>query len=117
MKSYILKNTGSGKIAANLAAICAMGKLGQPLVENGLNQANFSLFIANLAVDRINAGKSAEQLAQIFDMVSATNASAARQALAGCTIEIDGEKPTSVEIYWQKAGGAKAAPSTSALFD
>ena len=116
MKSYKLE-TGSkgGKIAAALVKMCQVGAVGEPLVRSGMTQDGFCLFLAKLAALHLAAGRSPEQIADVFILVSGGNASAARQALADCTLTFDGEKPTSVSAYWLKNGGGRAAPNTSIL--
>lgn len=116
MKSYIIKPDGSSKIAAALAKRCAFGEAGQSLVENGISQSNFSLFLAcEAARQLVEKGKSDKELADVFSLLSAGNASAARQALGDCTLEFEGEKPVSVAAYWLKHGGGKATPNLSSL--
>ena len=112
--SYILESDG-GKIAAALCKLCQPGEIGEPLVRSGLVQESFNLFTARLAAKHINAGRSPEQLADVFALVSASNASAARQALGGCSITLDGGKKQSVADYWNKSGGAVAKPNLSLL--
>ena len=51
----------------------------------------------------------------MFGLISAVNASAAKQALADCTIVFEGEKPRSVSDFWGKTGGAKSLPNLSLL--
>lgn len=131
-KSYQLIPSG-GKISAALAKLCAQGEIGESLFRNGVSQDAFCVFLANLAADRIEKGKTPAQLADIFLLVSGANASAARQALGRCSIKwekvdaagesiVDGkgnptweEKEQSVEAFWLKASGGKAAPNLSAL--
>lgn len=120
-KSYVLKSNG-GKISAALAKLCAVGGLGESLVRNGVSQDAFCLFLARVAVSRIEAGKTAEQLTEIFLLLSGGNSSAARQALGRCSIRFEDDPEVSpkhpeylVETYWERAGGGKAAPSLAAL--
>lgn len=116
MKAYKLAPTSSSKIAAALAKRCSHGEAGEFLVENGLNQANFCLFLSLEAVRQLmEKNKSDRELADVFQLLSAGNASAARQALADCQIEFEGEKPSSVSAYWLKQGGGKTAINLSAL--
>lgn len=140
MKSYTITPSGSGKIATSLCKRCGPGQIGEPLVLNGCSQAAFALFVAKLAHEQIVEKKrSVAQLAEVFDMISACNASAAKQALADCMIEADEEtaaaifgkgkereKPTeegkpgklkafTVATYWKHIGGGKSAPNTSLL--
>lgn len=111
---YTLESDG-GKIAAALAKMSQVNGLGESLVRSGVNQSSFTLFIAKVSGKFIRAGKTDDQLADVLGLLSAGNASAARQALGGCTITFDGEKPQSVEAYWGKTGGAKSAPNLSVL--
>lgn len=131
-RSYQL-TTGGGKISAALAKLCAQGELGESLFRFGVSQDAFCLFLARLAADRLARGKTEAQLADILMLVSGANASAARQALGRCSIKweaIDknGEsildekgiptwesKEQSVEAFWLKASGGKAAPNLSLL--
>lgn len=117
-KTYKLE-TGSkgGKIAAALVKMCQVGAVGEPLLRSGVSQDAFCIFLARVAEARLKAGKTPEQVADAFILLSGGNASAARQALNDCTVEFEGEKPTSVGAYWLKAGGGKAAPNLSALDD
>lgn len=116
MKTYEIKTTGSGKIAAALAKLCAPGQLGEPLVRSGCSQGAFCLFTARLAAAQLAKGKTTEQLAEIFELVSAANASAAKQALATCALRWEGaDKDQSVEAYWNSLGGGKSAPNLSVL--
>jgi hypothetical protein len=91
------------------------GGLGESLVRNGLNQSSFALFVAKVAERHIKAGRSADQLADVFALLSACNASAARQALGDCSLTFEGEKLQSVSAYWAKLGGGKAAPNLAML--
>lgn len=114
-RQYILTSDG-GKIAAALAKRCAPGEIGETLIRNGLTQSSFVLFLAREALNQAAKGKTAEQLADIFSLLSGGNASAARQALADCTLQWEGdEKKQSVGAYWQKLGGGKQAPNLSLL--
>lgn len=117
-KSYTLTvgNKG-GKIAAALVKLCQVGAPGEPLLRSGLNQDSFCLFLARVAHKFAAAGKTPEQIADAFMLLSGGNASAARQALNDCTVEFEGEKPMGVGSYWLKAGGGRAAPNLSALDD
>lgn len=132
-KSYLITSNGGGKISAALAKLCAEGELGESLFRSGISQDAFCLFLARLAADRLAKGKTPEQLADIFLLVSGANASAARQALGRCELQWealdkdgnsildkDGDptwdvKKQSVEAYWLKASGGKAAPNLSLL--
>lgn len=116
MKTYQLE-TGSkgGKIAAALVKMCQVGAVGEPLVRNGMTQDAFCLFLAKLASLHLGAGRTPEQVADVFILVSGGNASAARQALGDCTLTFEDSKPTSVSAYWLKNGGGRAAPNTSIL--
>lgn len=115
MKTYTVRSTGSGKIAAALAKYSAHGKPGQILIESGCNQSAFSLFLARVALAYAEKGASEADLAGCFELISAGNCSAARQALADCALKFDGEKEEiSVEGYWKKNGKA-AAPSLALL--
>lgn len=132
-KSYKLESTGGGKVSAALAKLCSQGELGEALLRSGVSQDAFCLFLARLAAQKLAAGKTPEQLADIFLLVSGGNASAARQALGRCELVFealtkDGEsilddkgeptwesKKQSVEAYWNKSSGGKAAPNLSLL--
>jgi len=114
IKNYILKAT-NGKIAQALCKRCAQGEIGESLLRSGLSQSAFVLFIAKEAMNQSAKGKTAEQLADILTLLSAGNASAAKQALADCTIELEGEKPQSVSAFWGKNGGPKTAINLSLL--
>lgn len=134
MKSYTLSPSGSSKIAASLCKLCADGAIGSSLIREGCSQTAFSLFIARLAHQQlVEKGKTAEDLAVMFDMTSAANASAAKQALQDCMLTTDEEthiavlgknaknkegalNPFSVLSYWKSIGGIKAAPNL-AIFD
>ena len=116
MKTYKL-TTGdkAGKIAAALVQMCQVGAVGEPLIRSGVSQGAFALFLAKLAILHAEAGRSAEQIAEVFELVSGGNASAARQALGDCTIEEEGSKPMSVTTFWNKNGGGRTAPNISIL--
>lgn len=114
-KSYTLTATG-GKIAAALAKSCAEGQIGEPLFRSGISQDAFCLFLARLSAKHHEAGKTPEQVADVFVLVSGGNASAASQALGKCSITWEGEaKQQSVADYWNKQGGARSAPNLSIL--
>ena len=113
-KAYSLKSDG-GKIAAALVKMCQPGQVGETLVRNGLNQSSFGLFLAKLAKAHIDKGRTPEQLADVFALVSGGNASAAKQALNDCEITFEGEKPISVGAYWNRNGEAKGAPNLAML--
>ena len=131
-RSYVLKSDG-GKIAQALAQLCAEGETGEPLLRSGVNQAAFCLFLAKLAIAHSDAGHNAEQIADVFSLVSGGNTSAAQKALNDVSIhwEItdangesvlgkDGlptfeEKAQSVGAYWGKLGGGKAVANLSLL--
>lgn len=116
MKTYTIRSTGSGKIAAALAKYCAHSKPGQILIEAGCNQSAFSLFLAKVALAYSERGASEADLASAFELISAGNCSAARQALADCALKFEGaDKEVSVEEYWKKNG--KAAQPSLALLD
>lgn len=116
MKTTTYKLTSDGgKIAAALVKMSQPGEAGESMVRNGMNQASFCLFLARIAAKFIEAGKTPEQLADVFALLSGGNASAAKQALNDCTIEFEGEKPSSVGAYWGKTGEGKAAPNLSML--
>lgn len=116
-KAYTIKATGSSKIAAALAKLCAAGSLGEPLVRTGCSQAAFCLFLAKLACAHHDAGKTPEQIAEVFDLVGGGNASQAKQALAACALKWEGEKDEqSVGKFWEEMGGAKA-PLNLAILD
>lgn len=117
-ESYTLEagNKG-GKIAAALVKLCQIGAVGEPLLRSGVSQDAFCLFLARVAHERFAKGKTAEQIADAFMLLSGGNASAARQALGGCTLTFEGGKPSSVEAYWLRSGSGRAAPNLSALDD
>jgi hypothetical protein len=125
MKTYKIEPSGSGKIALSLCKRCGPGQIGETLVRNGCSQSAFSLFVAKLASEQlVEKGRTPEQLAEVFDLVSACNASAAKQALAQCNLyaeEICNKdkagnlQPMLVETYWKSIGGGKAVPNTSLL--
>lgn len=104
-----------GKIAAALVKLCAQGSPGEPLLRSGISQDAFCLFLARIAAVRFEVGKTTEQIAEVFVLVSGGNASAARQALNDCTVVFAGEKPQSVGNYWAKMGGGKQPPNLAAL--
>lgn len=133
MKSYILKTDG-GKIAQALATLCAEGAIGEPLLRSGVNQASFCLFLAKLAVAHHDAGRTAEQIADVFSLVSGGNTSAAQKALNDVSIHWElttkegesildektgeptfSEKAQSVGAYWLSQGGGKAVANLSLL--
>lgn len=115
-QNYTLE-TGSkaGKIAAALCKLCQVGAVGEPILRNGVTQEAFCLFLARLCSAHAAAGKTPEQIADVLILVSGGNASAARQALADCTLTFEGAKPQSVSSYWNKIGGGRVAPNLSAL--
>lgn len=113
-KSYSLKSDG-GKIAAALVKLCTPGQVGESMLRTGVNQSSFGLFLAKLAKAHIEKGRTAEQLADVFALVSGGNASAAKQALNDCEITFEGEKPISVGAYWNRNGDAKGAPNLGLL--
>ena len=125
MKTYKIESAGSSKIGAALAKLCAEGQIGETLVRNGCSQGAFALFVARLAhMQLVDKGKTAEQLAEIFELVSAANASAAKQALGNCNLysedicKTDKEgklQPMLVETYWKSQGGGKSAPNLALL--
>jgi hypothetical protein len=125
MKTYRIEPSGSGKIAASLCRRCQPGQIGEPLIRNGCTQSAFALFVARLAAEQlVEKGKTPEQLAEVFDLVSACNASAAKQALAQCNLfaeelcivdKAGKMQPIVLETYWKTIGGGKAAPNLSAL--
>lgn len=131
-KPYQL-TSGGGKISAALCQKCQPGQGGESLLRDGLSQESFNLFIAREVRKMIAAKLSDEQIADILGLLSASNASAASQALARCAIRwalVDKEgkqskddkgvllweaNEISVGKYWEKTGGSKAAPNLSAL--
>lgn len=116
MKNYTIRSTGRSEIAAALCKYCAFGKPGQSLIENGCNQSAFALFIARVAIAYVSKKATEQQLADCFEMLSACNASAARQALQECVLKLEGEeKEISVATYWAKHG--KVAAPNLALLD
>lgn len=115
-KSYTLVvGTKGGRIAAALCKLCQIGAPGETIVRAGITQDGFCLFLARVAKLYLDAGKSPEQLAEVFTLVSGGNASAARQAINDLTIEFEGSKATSVGSYWNSIGGNKSAPNLAAL--
>jgi len=133
MKSYTLKSDG-GKIAQALAQLCAEGEIGESLFRNGVSQASFCLFLAKLAVAHSKAGRSAEQIADVFSLVSGGNTSAAQKALNDVSVHWEitdksgesvldektglptfSEKPQSVGAYWLAQGGGKTVANLSLL--
>jgi len=113
---YEIKPTGSGKIASALCQLCAPGELGETLVINGAPQAAVALFAAKLAELHYKHGRTPEQVAEAFELLSISNASALKQALASCSLQFEGEaKARSVGIYWETMGGTKVLPSLSIL--
>ena len=117
-KTYEIK-AGGGKISAALAKLCAQGQMGESLVRSGVSQDAFCLFLAKLATAHLSKGKTPEQLADVFLLVSGGNSSAARQSLGKCSLRWDSsDKDQSVEAYWillKEEGGDRAAPNLSAL--
>lgn len=115
MKSYTLRPTGSGKIAAALSKYCAPGKPGAHLIAEGCNQSAFSRFLALVAIGYIAKGATEQDLTSAFELISAGNCSAARQALSDCALKFEGEeKEIGVGAYWAKHGKV-AAPSLALL--
>lgn len=116
MKNYEIKTTGTGKIQAALAKLCAQGKVGEPLIRNGASQGAVALFAARLAKAHYEAGRTEEQVAEVFELCSCANASALKQALESCALRWEGsDKDQSVADYWAKMGGGKSAPNLSML--
>ena len=113
-KTYKLTSDG-GKIAAALVKMCQPNQPGETLIRNGLNQSSFGLFLAKIAEAHFAKGRSPEQVADVFAMLSGTNASAANKALMEATLEFEGEKPQSVSAFWGKAGTTKGAPNLALL--
>jgi hypothetical protein len=114
MKSYVIKASGTSKIAASLASQLAEGKAGEILIKHGFSQETFTAFIANLAFRAVKAGMTEPQLAAIFKQVAACNASQARQAMSDITIAIEGEKEQSLNSFWG-VEKPNAAPDLSLL--
>lgn len=120
MKTYKIEPAGSSKIEASLCAFCQPGQIGEPLVRTGCSQSQFGLFVARLARYQFVEKKNDEKaVAHLFDLISACNASAAKQALANCNLFADEHcikdkegklQPITVETYWKSIGGSK--PST-----
>ncbi len=113
--SYKLIPAGNGKIAPALCMKCAEGETGEFLIRSGLSQSSFCAFLAQIAYNGYKAGKTAEQMARAFSMLSGANASAAQKALADCTIEWADGKKQSVAAYWLSIGSAKGAPDLKDL--
>ena len=125
MKSYRLEATGNSTIAASLAKLCQQGEIGEPLIIRGFSQSNFTQFIAALCAAQLAKGKTAAQLAAVLEMVSACNASAARQAMEN-GISVFGtehnkkdkegkETEVTLETLWERLGTKKAAPNLALL--
>ena len=132
MKSYKLKTDG-GKIGQALAQLCAEGEVGEALFRGGVNQASFCLFLAKLAYAHADAGRTTEQIADVFGLVSGGNTSAAQKALNDVAVHwevtdkngesvLDAkgnptfeEKPQSVGAYWLSQGGGKTVANLSLL--
>ena len=100
MKSYAIKPTGRSEIAATLARFCAPGKFGAPLVERGFSQALFAACLAKWA-KAVSASLTDAELASALEGLSACNASAARQALEACELDL-GE---TTDAEWAAHGG------------
>lgn len=133
MKSYILKTNGKSKISSALAQLCAEGEVGESLLRNGVSQSAFCLFLARLASLHFAAGRTAEQVAEVFSLVSGGNTSAAQKALNDVSIHWeettkDGEsildkdgnptysaKAQSVGAYWSTLSGATQVANLSLL--
>lgn len=133
MKTYKIEPSGSGKIAAALCQLCGQGEIGEPLVQSGASQAAVALFGARIAQAHFSAGRSAEQVAEVFELLSISNASALKQTLAGCNLfsleaavaHYGSEEKAkdkagnilliSVETYWKQQGGGKASVNLSIL--
>lgn len=114
---YTLKPFGTGKLSANLAHLCAQGKIGEMLITSGATQSAVASFAAKLALAiQAKGGKEAE-ITAAFEQTSVCNASALKQALAACTIEVEGGKPQSVEDFWKSKGGTSSVPSITNLLD
>lgn len=107
MQNYIIK-TPAAKLPALYAGLCAQGKIGENLIRNGCNQAQFASFATRVIAKAIEQGKNEEELTSLYSLLALGNASQVRQALEGLELLIDGsEKPKSVSAYWQSIGGAK----------
>ena len=126
MKTYKISPSGNSKIAAALCRFCQPGQIGESLIRNGCSQSAFALFIARLAHKLVDAGKTEEETAQAFELVSACNASAAKQALANCDLFAEelgsknkaGElQAVTLETYWKSLGEGRASASNLSLFE
>jgi len=115
MKNYVVKYSGTSKVAAALTAQLAPNRAGHVLIESGFNQDNFTLFIARLAIVAIKAGYDETKLAALLRQVGAANASQARQALADAVITVDGEKQQSLGAFWGDSG--RAVPVDVSLYE
>lgn len=100
MKAYTLKSPGRSEISATLARFAAIGKFGAPLIEKGFSQALFAMCLANW-LKAVAGQLSASELASALEGLSACNASAARQALESCELDL-GEVS---DDEWAAAGG------------
>jgi len=114
MKSYTLKTSGRGEIAAAFAKVCLPGQPGERLIRSGLTQGSFCLFLAELASLHFAAKREPKVIAQVLAKVSGGNASAAKQALETLVIKWEDGKEESVATHWGKSGEA-AAPDLSIL--
>lgn len=117
--AYTLAPTAdnSSKLQKALAFRAQPGKVFAALLESGFSKDLWNHCIAVLAIAYAKAGKSPNELALALGAVSAENMSAARQAFGLLIITPVGEKPMSVNAYWEKKGKKAVAIDTSAVLD
>lgn len=101
MKNYTLKPAGRSEIAGHLSRWCAFGKFGAPLIESGFSQSLFATCLAKW-IKAVAANLTPAEFATALENLSACNASAARQALEACEIDL-GE---TTDEEWAAAGGS-----------
>jgi hypothetical protein len=103
-KSYVLRNSAKSEISAALATHLRDGGPGERLVRLGFSQANFSAFLADLAVRACAKGYDSSKLTALFTQCAAGNASQARQACKDISVKFEGaDKEQSLESLWAKA--------------
>jgi hypothetical protein len=106
MKTYKIEPAGSSKIEAALCMFCQPGGLGETLVRNGCSQSQFAHFVAKMAhYQLVEKKRDVALLADLFEQLSACNASAAKQALAKCMLTpADDETAKAIALQKKKDG-------------